>query len=225
MPNWKRIAKDVSGAIDGMARESPSMKKKGSRRTNLSVQKRSGDRKQCIFWNCNTVVPSGHNTCRTHYAALQEGKIDECPGCNRAKDKQYEVCLDCYNNRHAQRQQNGRADTKSSNKGYRKEYSPAWEKGDAAATEFFVYILKLDGGRFYVGQTRELRERISEHRDGNTKSTAGKNPKLVWFTALSSRDAATTREAELKKLSDANPREIRRMYVRFQDLIKEVDYD
>lgn len=83
----------------------------------------------------------------------------------------------------------------------------------------------MDGGRFYPGQTQELRERISEHRDGNTKSTAGKNPKLVRFAQMPSRDAATTREVELKKLVDGNPREIRRMVVRFQDLIREVDYD
>lgn len=208
-----------------MARESSTNGKAGNlRRSPLSL-KRSGHRKQCIFWNCNTDIPSDHFMCRIHFTGLQEGKIDECAGCNRAKDKQYDLCLDCYNSRSAQRQQNGRADTKSSNKWYSKEYSPAWEKGDEAATEFFVYILKLDGGRFYVGQTRELRERISEHRDGNTKSTAGKNPKLVWFTALSSRDAATSMEAEMKKLVDSNTREIRRMYVKFQDLIKEVDCD
>ena len=222
MPNWKRIAKDVSGAIDSVARETSTSRKVGNvRRSPLSL-KRAGQQKQCLFWNCANNIPSDHFMCRTHFTALQEGKIDECPGCNRAKDKQYDTCLDCYNNRSTRQ---GNARTAPANKWYNKEYSPAWEKGDAAATEFFVYILKLDGGRFYVGQTRELRERISEHRDGNTKSTAGKNPKLVWFTALSSRNAATSMEAEMKKLVDVNPREIRRMYVRFQDLIKEVDYD
>lgn len=137
------------------------------------------------------------------------------------------MCLDCYNNRSKQQYRNGNSRGKANAaayKWYKKEHSPAWEKADAAASEFFVYILKLDGGRFYAGQTRELRERLSEHRDGNTKSTAGKNPKLVWFATLPSRDAAASMEVELKKLIDANPREIRRMVVKFQDLIRELDY-
>ena len=95
---------------------------------------------------------------------------------------------------------------------------------DATATEFFVYILKLEGGTFYTGQTRELRERLSEHKDGRVKSTAGKTPQLVWFTSVPSRNAATSLEVELKKLVDTNPREIRRMVVRFRDHVRELDY-
>ena len=45
----------------------------------------------------------------------------------------------------------------------------------------YLYILKLDGGIFYTGQTNALELRLQEHRDGQTKSTAGKNPRLVWF--------------------------------------------
>jgi len=36
------------------------------------------------------------------------------------------------------------------------EHSSAWEAGDSEANEFYVYVLKLDGGDFYVGQTRDL---------------------------------------------------------------------
>ena len=84
--------------------------------------------------------------------------------------------------------------------------------------------MKLDGGNFYAGQTRELRERLSEHRDGRVRSTAGRNPKLVWFSTVPSREEATDWEADLKKLVDSNPREIRRMYLSFQDLVRELDY-
>lgn len=107
---------------------------------------------------------------------------------------------------------------------YNKEYSKKWESGDAEATEFFVYILKLDGNIFYAGQTRELRERLMEHRDGDTISTAGRNPKLVWFTKVSSRDEATTIEADLKRLCDQNPREVRRKVRHFRDLVEELDF-
>ena len=107
---------------------------------------------------------------------------------------------------------------------YDKEFSNKWASEDAEATEFFVYILKLDGNVFYAGQTRELRERLMEHRDGDTVSTAGKNPRLVWFTQVSTRDAAVTLEAELKRLCDKNPREIRRRVRRFQDLVEQLDF-
>ena len=66
---------------------------------------------------------------------------------------------------------------------------------------------------------------MSEHRDGLVQSTARKDPKLVWFAALPSRDAAPFTEVELKKLIDANPREIRRMAVGFSDMVRELDFD
>ena len=108
---------------------------------------------------------------------------------------------------------------------YKREHSERWEAGDAEATEFYVYILKLDRGRFYAGQTRELRERLMEHRDGLTKSTAGQNPKLVWFSTVPTREEAVTVEVELKRLCDKNPREVRRRVRRFQDLAQELDFD
>ena len=82
----------------------------------------------------------------------------------------------------------------------------------------------MDEGKFYAGQTRELRERLSEHRDGQTQSTAVRNPKLVWYGMLPTRDQAAARKVELKKLIDSNPREIRRMVIRFRDLVQELDY-
>ena len=107
---------------------------------------------------------------------------------------------------------------------YDKEFSEKWASRDAEATEFFVYILKLDGNVFYAGQTRELRERLMEHRDGDTVSTAGKNPRLVWFIQVSTRDEAVTLEAELKRLCDKNPREIYRRIGRFQVLVEQLDF-
>lgn len=228
MPNWKKIANDMATIIEGVVQESASRQRTGSSRSQLA-QKRTGRRKFCLFWNCSTPIPHNYFLCGIHYKGFQENKVDECPGCNRAKDSQYDLCRDCYNSLPTQHYRNGNGNGRvrsaaASYKWYKKEYSPAWEKGDAAASEFFVYILKLEGGSFYAGQTRELRERLSEHRDGNTMSTAGKNPKLVWFAAFPSRDAATSMEVDLKKLIDTNPREIRRLVVRFRDFIRELDY-
>ena len=111
-----------------------------------------------------------------------------------------------------------------SRKTYRREHSDAWEAKDAEADEFYVYVLKLDDGSFYAGQTRELRERLMEHRDGTTRSTVGRSPKLVWFSTVSTRVQATVLEVQLKKLCDRNPREIRRWVRRFRDLVEELDF-
>ena len=61
---------------------------------------------------------------------------------------------------------------------------------------------------------------MDEHRDGKTKSTAGKNPLLVWFDVVDTREEAAEGEAYLKELIDKNEREVRRMVNGFQDLVR-----
>lgn len=166
----------------------------------------------CLFWSCQKPARLHHALCETHYGQLQRGLIDECPNCGQSKATKYKVCAECYDKT---QQRSPMAPAKQLDG---PEHSQAWEKkGDATAEHFFVYILKLDRGKFYAGQTRELRERLSEHRDGQTQSTAGKNPQLVWFGMLPTREQAAAREVELKKLVDSNPREIRRMIISFRD--------
>ena len=172
-----------------------------------------GQRKVCEMWNCEQPIRSRYFLCGDHYDEYRDGLLDKCPGCDRFKDVQYERCIECNN-----------LDQRSKAGPYRREHSKAWELGDAEATEFFVYLLKLKDGTFYAGQTRELRERLMEHRDGQTKSTAGKDPKLVWFEVVDTREDAEEMEAELKHLRDKNLREIRRMVLDFQDLVKELDF-
>ncbi len=204
--DWKKIAQTVVASLEEAARDAKAQQQ---------IKQRRGPRKQCLFWDCDKSIRADHVLCYEHYGDLQDGLVDECPGCGLAKYAQYEQCLDCYNKRAPKRE------TKS---WYKPEHSEAWEKGDAEADIFFVYLLKLAGGDFYAGQTRELRERLSEHRDGRVKSTAGKNPKLVWFGELPTRAAAAETEVELKKLVDRNPREIRRIVIGFKDLVSELDY-
>ena len=184
-------------------------------------QRRSTKENTCRFWDCEHPIRKGYFLCYDHYREHQSGLVDECEGCGRHKHAQYDLCLECRDRKPPQPKPQTPRESKSR---YQREHSGAWEAGDADATEFFVYILKLQGGVFYAGQTRELRERLMEHRDGTTKSTAGKDPKLVWFSTVSTRDQATALEVELKRLCDENPREIRRWVVGFQDLVKELDF-
>ena len=173
---------------------------------------------ECRFWDCKARISRGYTYCYQHYRDSQDGLINQCPACGMGKDAQYEVCQPCYRNR-----RNAPA-SRAYVRPHRKESSPAWQKGDASADRFFVYILKLADGAFYAGQTRELRERLSEHRDNLVASTQGKEPKLVWFAILPSRDAAASTEVELKQLIDRNPREVRRMVIGFSDMMRELDF-
>jgi len=101
--------------------------------------------------------------------------------------------------------------------------SKAWAKRDEGAKKFYVYILKLDDGDYYIGQTRELRERMMEHKDGQIPSTAGRKLKLQYFEILESRESAMSREKELKNIEKKNRREIVRIICEFQDNINELD--
>ncbi len=48
---------------------------------------------------------------------------------------------------------------------------------------WYVYILELADGGYYIGQTNDLATRIAEHAvGGGAKATQGKAPRLVWFS-------------------------------------------
>lgn len=175
--------------------------------------------KVCKYWNCNIPIEGKHFLCYEHYGDWEDYLIDKCPDCGRYKDVEYEFCKDCRNRRYTANQ---RTVTKTDNQKYRVEHSKAWEKADKGIEKFFVYILKDSKGKFYVGHGRDLRARLSEHRDNKTKSTAGRNMKLEYFEELSSRKSAELREVELKKLLDSNERKVRNMIIEFQDRVREV---
>ena len=101
----------------------------------------------------------------------------------------------------------------------------SWDKKDSECSQFFVYILKKDNNKFYIGQTNDLRARLSEHKDGKAYFTKGLNPQLQYFEILTDRQSAQQRELELIRLNSQNEREIRRMIINFKDLIDELSYD
>ena len=97
---------------------------------------------------------------------------------------------------------------------------------DKDADRFFVYILLLNNGEYYVGQTREIHERLHEHRNNQTLSTKGKEPKLQWFTTVQTRSEAADLEVDLQqRVSNATGRrEINRLIVEFKQLSDQLDY-
>ena len=66
--------------------------------------------------------------------------------------------------------------------------------------EHFVYILKsLKDGKFYIGETADLRRRLFEHNEGWVKSTKHRKPFiLVYSESLESREIALKREKLIK---------------------------
>ncbi len=67
---------------------------------------------------------------------------------------------------------------------------------------FYVYVLDTDYGH-YVGHTSHVGRRLRQHRDGETPSTAGRDPELAWTSGpLRTRADAARFEAALKSLRD-----------------------
>ena len=174
----------------------------------------------CVYGDCEEPTETGHSLCDEHYQDKQEGAIDLCQTCGkRYKVARFRLCLRCYLAQRASRrsevprpeQMTGGAEA-------------AWPVS-GKDPQFFVYVLKLDDGQFYVGQTNSLRERLSEHKDGKTRTTRGKNPKLQWFVAVPSRASALMMETELDALKLDNERALRRMIIQFSDLVEELQFD
>jgi predicted GIY-YIG superfamily endonuclease len=65
----------------------------------------------------------------------------------------------------------------------------------------YVYILKDDTGRFYVGSTSDIARRVKQHSASHTQTTARmKNPKTVLVQEYATLETARLVERKLKKL-------------------------
>ncbi len=70
--------------------------------------------------------------------------------------------------------------------------------------QFFVYVLKNPFGKFYVGQTQNLEERLNRHNCGQSTYTKNRGPwELVYYEPVESRSAAMQREKEIKNKKSA----------------------
>ena len=71
----------------------------------------------------------------------------------------------------------------------------------------YIYVLTLDSGDYYLGQTENLERQIEEHYHGQFPSTAGRNPQLVWSEEWSGLSAKLQeRMDKLSRLYNENPR-------------------
>ena len=68
---------------------------------------------------------------------------------------------------------------------------------------YYVYILKssIDNSK-YIGATSNLKNRLIEHNNGETKTTKSKAPyNLIWYSAFVSKELAYSFEKYLKSSS------------------------
>ena len=66
---------------------------------------------------------------------------------------------------------------------------------------YYVYLLKLDeigGKEYYIGYSNNLKTRIEQHKRGDTKTTKGRNPKLIYYECYNDKYLALKREKSLK---------------------------
>ncbi len=67
---------------------------------------------------------------------------------------------------------------------------------------FYTYILQsLSTGRYYVGSTENIEQRVEKHNSGSVKSTKPYRPwKLVYSKMFESRSEAVVYELKIKKM-------------------------
>mgnify|MGYP001573178232 FL=1 len=71
---------------------------------------------------------------------------------------------------------------------------------------YFIYLLRCCDNSLYCGQTNDLKRRIQEHNNDDSKSkyTRARRPvKLVYFEKYKTINEALKRELEIKKMAKA----------------------
>ncbi len=64
---------------------------------------------------------------------------------------------------------------------------------------FWVYILRMKNGKYYTGITNDLDRRVTEHKQGRSKSTRRYLPvEIMWVRICNSREAARKLEVKIK---------------------------
>ena len=69
---------------------------------------------------------------------------------------------------------------------------------------YYVYVIESESsGRYYIGQTGNLEERIERHNKGRVRSTKGRGPwKLKYYFEVKTRKEAVSLEQKLKSIKN-----------------------
>ena len=165
----------------------------------------------CVKVGCTETKGITYNKplCYPHWLEFDAMLIFECEKCHRFDELVGEFsdedwCVDCF----------------------RGENVPVAAHGPVLLQDLWLYIVKLDRGELYVGQTNDLEVRVQEHKDGRTRSTAGRNPRLVWFAKWGGgRKDLQAEEANIRQEIRESPRTILQMIADWQRLVRLVDLE
>lgn len=122
---------------------------------------------QCARIECVELVSYDHPLCELHWQEFNEFRLSECAQCHRFDDmlpdleavtEDVGLCFDCASGVEV----------------------PVHVHRAVERPIQYLYILTLDGGDYYLGQTDDLEHQVKEHHYGRIPSTAGRNPQLVW---------------------------------------------
>ncbi len=64
---------------------------------------------------------------------------------------------------------------------------------------YYVYLIQNEDGKRYIGYTKDLKRRLSEHNSNNNASTRGHRWELIYYEAYKSEEDAKERERKLKQ--------------------------
>lgn len=85
---------------------------------------------------------------------------------------------------------------------WRSQWRPgkALQAGSSLIIMFYTYVLRsIKDGNLYIGWTKELRNRLKEHKSGQVSATRHRLPiELVYYEACLNEKNAISREKQLK---------------------------
>jgi hypothetical protein len=148
---------------------------------------------RCSKIGCVGAAAHDNSLCELHWQAFRESRLSECERCHQydeislASENRVQnagLCGEC-------RQEVDAPD-------------PYHETPQRQCQ--YLYILTLDGGDYYLGQTDDLERGVKEHYYGKFPSTIGRNPQLVWSEQyIGSNAKLQERMDKLAKLYSENP--------------------
>jgi len=69
---------------------------------------------------------------------------------------------------------------------------------------YYVYVLKDDNGKLYIGRSDDLKTRIKDHLNKKVFTTKKyTHPKLIYYEAYSERELSKDREKKLKQFGSS----------------------
>ncbi len=87
---------------------------------------------------------------------------------------------------------------------------------------YFIYVIEFDDGIFYVGYTKDIRNRLSGLGKKKKTSLPGYNPRLQFLEIVTGEKDAELRESKLKELVKSDPDQLRSMSSDFYRQMKEL---